>query len=271
MTRLVMPGIPSSNVIAPAIGGGTTRDQFLGGRVVIIQPKEGPKGAIDALFLAAAVPGGPGQRALDVGSGIGLVAIALAQRAPGLDVIGVEMQPGLCRLAEENARTNGLDSRVGIIEADITAPLSSLESAGLLPESFHHIAANPPFFVEGKARIPRDAATARSRVAPEDTLEHWLRFSAAMTAPRGTLTLIHRADALPDILKSLNRRFGALKLFPLFPARGKPANRVIVQGIKGSNAPLELYDGLVLHDSDGRYTGDAQAILRDGRALELGH
>jgi len=265
-----MPGTPSSNGVAPAIGRETTRDEFLGGRLTIVQPKEGPKGAIDALFLAAAVPGAPGQRVLDVGSGIGLVAVALAQRVPDLEATGVEMQPGLCKLGAENARTNGLDSRVAIIEADITAPLSTLKSAGLLPESFHHVAANPPFFVEGKARVPRDAATARSRVASEDALENWIRFSAAMAAPRGTLTLIHRADALPDILKNLDRRFGALKLFPLFPARGKAASRVIVQGTKGSNAPLELHDGLVLHDSEGRYTGEAQAILRDGHGLDLG-
>ena len=269
MTRQVIPGTRSSSGIAPASGQETTRDEFLGGKLNILQPADGPKGAIDALFLAAAVSGSPGQTALDVGSGIGLVAIALAQRVPDLEVTGVEMQPDLCRLGEENARANGLDSRVAIIEADVTAPLSTLQSDGLIPESFDHVAANPPFYVEGKARIPHDAAKARSRIAPEGALEKWIRFSAAMAAPRGTLTLIHRPEALPDMLRHLDRRFGALKLFPLFPARGKAASRVIVQGIKGSNAPLSLQDGLVLHDAEGRYTEEAQAILRNGYALNL--
>jgi len=266
-----MPGTPAKKKIALAGGHGITRDEFLDGKLKIAQPKEGPKGAIDALFLAAAVPGASGQRALDIGSGIGLVAIALAQRVPELDATGVEMQPELCRLAEQNARANGLDARVEIIEADITASFSTLESVGLVPESFHHVAANPPFFVEGRARSPRDASTARSRVGSEDALENWIRFAAAMAAPRGTLTLIHRADALPEILRHMDRRFGALKLFPLFPSRGSAASRVIVQGVKGSNAPLTLHDGLVLHDSKGSYTEEAQAILREGCALDLGH
>jgi len=266
-----MPGTPVKKKIDLESGHEITRDEFLGGKLRIAQPKEGPKGAIDALFLAAAVPGASGQRALDVGSGIGLVAIALARRVPKLDVTGVEMQPELCRLAEENARANGLDARVGIIEADITASSSTLESVGLIPESFHHVVANPPFFVEGRARRPRDAATARSRLGPEDALQNWIRFAAAMAAPRGTLTLIHRSDALPEILRHMDRRFGALKLYPLFPSRGSAASRVIVQGVKGSNAPLALHDGLVLHDGGGGYTEEAQAILREGCALDVGH
>jgi tRNA1(Val) A37 N6-methylase TrmN6 len=265
-----MSGIKSDKRIALERGQQTTSDEFLGGKLKIIQPSEGPKGAIDALFLAAAVPGVSGQRALDVGSGIGLVALALARRVVELDVTGVELQPDLCRLAHENACANGLDARVNIIEADVTAPLSTLESVGLIPESFHHVAANPPFFIEGRARSPRDAATARSRVGSEDALEKWIRFAVAMAAPRGTLTLIHRADALPDILRHMDRRFGALKLSPLFPSRGSTASRVIVQGVKGSNAPLALHDGLVLHNGAGGYTDEAQAILREGFRLDLG-
>jgi len=264
-----MPRIPSKTGIALESGHEITQDEFLGGKLRITQPKEGPKGAIDALFLAAAVPGAAGQRVLDIGSGIGLVALALAQRVPGLGVTGVELQPDLCRLAEQNARANGLDGRVGIVEGDVTAPLSTLRSVGLMPESFDHVAANPPFFIEGRARSPRDAATARSRVGSEDALENWIRFAAAIATPRGTLTLIHRADALPEILRHMDRRFGALNVFPLFPSRGSAASRAIVQGVKGSNAPLALQDGLVLHDSEGGYTEEAQAILREGRLLDV--
>lgn len=264
-----MPGTTLDNGIASPGGLETDSAEFLGGKLTINQPREGPKGAIDALFLAAAVPAASGQTALDVGTGIGLVGLALARRVPDLKLTGVELQPDLCRLAEENVRANGLEDRVRVVEADVTGPLSTLESVGLIPESFDHIAANPPFFVEGKTRSPRDPATARSRVGSEDVLENWIRFAAAMAAPRGTLTLIHRPDALSEILKHIDRRFGALKLYPLFPNRGSAANRVIVQGVKGSNAPLTLLDGLVLHGSGGGYTEAAQAILGKVAALDL--
>jgi len=68
----------------------------------------------------------------------------------------------------------------------------------------------------------------------------------------------------------LDRRFGAVTLFPLFPKAAEPAVRVIVQARKGSRAGMRLLPGLVLHEADGRYTAKAEAVLRHGQALELG-
>jgi tRNA1(Val) A37 N6-methylase TrmN6 len=63
-------------------------------------------------------------------------------------------------------------------------------------------------------------------------------------------------------------RFGDLRVLPLHPRVGEPATRVIVQGIKGSRAPLVLRAGLVLHKPDGHGFVDVlQAVLRDGAGL----
>ena len=67
----------------------------------------------------------------------------------------------------------------------------------------------------------------------------------------------------------LEGRFGALKIFPLFPRKNSRASRVLVQGTKASRAPLELLAGLALHEDDGSYTRQAQAVLRDTASLDL--
>jgi tRNA1(Val) A37 N6-methylase TrmN6 len=84
------------------------------------------------------------------------------------------------------------------------------------------------------------------------------------------ITLIHMPQILPELLPLLDRRFGAVTLFPLFPKEGEPALRVIVQARKASRAGLRLLPGLVLHEPDGRYTVKAEAVLREGAAIELG-
>jgi tRNA1(Val) A37 N6-methylase TrmN6 len=43
----------------------------------------------------------------------------------------------------------------------------------------------------------------------------------------------------------------------------------LVQGVKGSNAPVELRPGLVLHDAGNRFRPEAEAILRQGAGLSL--
>jgi len=103
----------------------------------------------------------------------------------------------------------------------------------------------------------------------EGALDAWVRFLATFAAPKGRLTLIHRPQALPELLPMLDRRFGAVTLLPLFAKAGEPATRIIVQACKGSRADLRLLPGLLLHEADGRYTAKAEAVLRDGQALEL--
>lgn len=83
------------------------------------------------------------------------------------------------------------------------------------------------------------------------------------------MTLIHRADRLGDVLSALADRTGGVVVFPLWPGGGKPAKRVIVTARKGSAAPPTLLPGLVLHQSAGGYTEQAEAVLRHGAGLEL--
>ena len=139
-----------------------------------------------------------------------------------------------------------------------------------MPDSFDHVVCNPPFDTEGHGRAPFNALKARSHAMPAGELEHWGRVIARYCRPGGTVTMIHRADALASVLAAFDRRFGALRVLPLHPRGGESATRIIVQGIKGSRAPLALLAGLVLHKADGHGFADpVQAILREGAALMI--
>ena len=169
----------------------------------------------------------------------------------------------------ENAARNGFAAQFEIITADVTSPGNVLRAAGLKPESYHHLMANPPFHAEGSVRAAPDAARASAHVMAAGGLAAWVRFFAAMAAPDARLTLIHRPDCLGELLKLLDGRFGDIAVFPLFAKEGEPATRIIVQGKKGSRAGISLLQGLVLHDEAGRYTDEAEAVLRNGEALRL--
>ena len=58
-------------------------------------------------------------------------------------------------------------------------------------------------------------------------------------------------------------------IFPLWPGQGRAATRVLVRARKQIGAPARLAAGLVLHEPDGRLTPAAEAVLREGRGLEL--
>ena len=152
-----------------------------------------------------------------------------------------------------------------VVNADVTAPGKALAAAGLKAESYDHLIANPPFHAEGSVRAAPDAARASAHVM---SARRTCRLGAVLRrhgqAPSALLTLIHRPDCLGELLALLDGRFGDIAVFPLFANQDEPATRIIVQAKKGSRAGLSLLHGLVLHDQDGRYTDEAEAVLRGG-------
>jgi tRNA1(Val) A37 N6-methylase TrmN6 len=247
----------------------TTDDAFLGGALQILQPQNGYRAGLDAVLLAAAAPAGPGSRMLDVGAGVGVVGLSIARRIPDARVTLVERDPLLAELARANIDRNRLSDRVGLIRADVAQPLGEQTELGALTETFDCVLANPPYHAHGRGTAARDAIKASANAMAEGDLDRWARFMAAMARPGGCSVLIHKAEALPDLIAAFDGRFGELLLVPIHPRAEAPASRVILRGIKGSRAPLQIRPGVVLHDPTGRFMPQVEAILRHGAALDL--
>lgn len=240
-----------------------TTDSLLDGRVRLLQPFDGYRAAIDPVLLAAFTDAHPGERVLDVGTGTGAAALCLAARVPDALVTGLEKRADAAGYARRNAALNGADARVAILDGDLLSP-----PPALAPGSFDRVMMNPPYLRAGAASLPPDPWKAAANVEGEAALADWLRFASAMLKPRGTLTLVHRADRLDEILTALHgARFGSLVLVPLWPRPGEDARRILLSARKGGKAPARFTPGLTLHAPDGSYTDAAQRVLRDAAAL----
>ena len=228
-------------------------DRFLGGRVLVRQLSEGFRSGLDAVMLAAAVPARAGDNVLELGAGAGVASLCLAARVDLCRITAVEIDAELAGLIRQNAQSNR-----AAVEA-VCADVFDLPSE--LKREFAHVFCNPPFH-EGEASP--DAARDR---ALRDTgrLADWMETGVRRTVSGGTFTTIIRADRLGEALAALPAT--GIAVFPLWPRAGEQAKRVIVQATKGARAPLALLGGLVLHEADGRYTREADAVLRDGAAL----
>jgi tRNA1(Val) A37 N6-methylase TrmN6 len=242
----------------------TTRDAFLGGRLTLAQPAQGFRAGLDSVMLAAAVPAAASASVLELGSGAGVAALCLARRVPGVRVLGLEIQADLVALATANAAANALTEAALFLNAAVEAP-----PEGLAPNSFDHVMMNPPFFVEGTDDAPPGLAKATAHIADAEALGRWTKCARTYLKPRGRLSAILPAERLPDMLAALERGFGGITIFPLWPRAGEPAKRVLLTARMGSRAPLTLKPGLILHAPDAKYTPEAEAILRDGAALQI--
>jgi tRNA1Val (adenine37-N6)-methyltransferase len=235
-----------------------TEDRFLNGRIAVRQTTDGFRSGLDAVMLAAAVPAGEDGEVMELGAGAGAASLCLAARVSSYRVTGVEIDAALTELANANAHTNGMDMRVRFVVAD------AFHLPQDLKREFAHVFSNPPFHGEGMAAP--DAARRRA-LQDEGRLADWLETGAKRTISGGTFTTIIRADRLGEAL-AVWPGVGVI-VFPLWPRAGEAAKRVILQLRKGSAAPLAVLPGLVLHVVDGRFTPEADAILRDGASLAL--
>ena len=238
-------------------------DKFLCGKLRLWQPLKGYRAATDPVLLAAACPAEVGQSVLDLGCGAGAAALCLGARVPGVVLTGLELQPDYADLARRNATRNGLT--LDVVEGDLTQMPQTLR------REFDHVIANPPYYAPGGTPSP---VKGRAMAMQVDTpLSAWVDAASRRLGPGGWLTLICRADGLPQVLAAMGSKLGSASVLPLAAREGRPALRVLVRAKKGGRAAFRLLAPFVIHkgaahDGDREsYTPAANAILRDGADL----
>ena len=247
----------------------TTDDLFLGGALTILQPRNGYRAGTDAVLLAALMApetlgAGP---VLDVGAGVGVIGLCVARRCPSARVILLERDPCLAALARDNVQRNNMSDRVSVVETDLARATAALEVADIKSESFPVVLANPPYHDDRRSTLAESPLKAVSHQMSDDLLDAWARFMCRMAAPGGRAAMIHKAEALPRILETFEGRFGSIAVLPIHARAGEPAIRVIVEGVKGSRAPLYIRPGLVLHTPEQSFVPEIEAIFRHGAPL----
>ena len=248
-------------LVAEPMSGAITEDRLLGGRVILRQPADGYRAAIDPVLLAAAAAPVPGWEVLDAGCGAGAALFSLAARCNRVSLTGLERDPAMAALARDAIALNHAEGRVQIMEGDIAAPPSRLLGVCDL------VITNPPYAADG-TQAPNAFRAAANHESDVD-LATWIAGCLKCLKPKGRLVMIHRADRLSDVLTALNGATGDIHVLPIQPRSAERASRVIVDAGKQRRTPDTLLPAFILHGPDGAYTAAAQAILRDAMPLPM--
>lgn len=238
-----------------------TRHFLLDKRLSLMRPQTGYKSAIDPVFLAASITPKPKQRILDLGTGIGTVALCLLARCPELYVTGIDIQADLINYAQKNAEKNRVATKTDFMVIDHKI------FAQDHPSSFNAVLMNPPFFDAENSRASPNLSKALSNHGAD--LNAWVSSAHKLLKTKGKLALIYPSVELSSVLSALQKGFGDIHLFPLWKKKGEDAKRVIVVATKGSKTPLTFCAGLTLHNKDGSYTKQAEKVLSEAKELKI--
>jgi release factor glutamine methyltransferase len=122
----------------------------------------------------------PNCRLLDIGTGCGAIAVAVASNAPGVRVVATDISTDALAIAHRNAIRLGLESRARFIHADCWDTLDGGEPLG----RFDIVVANPPYVCESEmARLEPEIRDFEPRIALDggaDGLDFYRRIVAEL-------------------------------------------------------------------------------------------
>jgi len=201
-----------------------TLDEIRGVR--IIQKKKGYRFSVDSLLLADFPDLHGIKKAIDLGTGSGVIAILLAKRSEELAVKGVELQNGLFDMARRNVEFLSLSDRVEIIKEDLRTLKGRVEGG-----SFDLVVCNPPYLPVGKGRIGPNVERTVARHEVAVTLTDIINISEYLLKDGGKAVLVYPAKRFKELFSTMRR-------FKIGPRRFKEVHTkdvelIIVEGEKG--------------------------------------
>jgi tRNA1(Val) A37 N6-methylase TrmN6 len=229
------------------------------GKVIVYQPKEGYRFALDSLMLAAFTPAKPYQLVMELGIGVGATSLALAHQHPDIQIHGIELQQVAFEIAKKNINGNGWSDRFQLFHGNLKDRLAP-------GHTYDHVMMNPPYY-EGDSYTdsPFDHKTI-SHQETDASLQDWINEGHRLLKSRGYLVMVHTSRRLAEIITILNDSFGGIEIFPLWPKEGAPSKRVLIRARKGVKSPSTLYAGLVLHNGRG-FTEAVNEIVVGGKKI----
>ena len=216
----------------------------------IIQRKGAFCFGMDAVLLSGFAAVKKGERALDLGTGTGIIPILLSAKTEGEHFTGLEIQEESADMARRSVSYNHLEERVDIVTGDI-------KEAGTLfaRASFDVVTSNPPYMNDAHGiKNPGDAkAIARHEV--KCTLEDVVREGTRVLKPGGRFCMVHRPRRLIEIITVMKRHgLEPKRMKMVHPYADREANMVLIEAVRGGGPLLKMEAPVIVFDQNGDYS-----------------
>lgn len=162
-------------------------------------------------------------RVLDIGTGTGLIALMMAQRLPGAEVVTIDCDEAAARQAAANVAGSPFCDRVSVEHASLQEFTSHY--AG---EAFDVIVSNPPYFTSSlKCPDPQRTLARHADTLPLSDLMH---HAARLLSPVGKLSLVLPSESAGEAeTEALMTGLRLARLWQVSTKEGKPPRRVLIE------------------------------------------
>ena len=222
----------------------------------IIQKKDGFCFGMDAVLLSGFAAVKPGEKAIDLGTGTGIIPILLEAKYEGEHYTGLEVQDEVAEMAARSVALNHLEEKVSIVKGDIKEASRLFGAA-----SFDVVTSNPPYMNDAHGLKNPDLPKAIARHEVLCTLDDVAREAAKLLRPGGRFYMVHRPHRLIEIITALTKyKLEPKRMKMVHPFVDKEANMVLIEAVRGGKSMIKVEAPIVVYREPGVYTQEIYDI-----------
>ena len=222
----------------------------------IIQKTDGFCFGMDAVLLSGFASVKPGERALDLGTGTGIIPLLLSAKTKGDHFTGLEIQTEIMKMAQRSVALNGLEKKIDIIQGDIKEASRIFGAA-----SFDVVTSNPPYMNDAHGLKNPGDVKAISRHEVLCTLEDVVREGTKALKPGGRFYMVHRPHRLAEIITVMRQyKLEPKRMKFVHPFADKDANMVLIEAVRGGGAWMKVEAPVIVYKEPGVYTDEIYSI-----------
>lgn len=241
---------------------GPLTDDALTARYRVYQRERGHRYSIDDQLTAfAAIAAAPhAQRALDLGTGIGSVALCLAHGLPEATIAAIEAQATSFSLLEKNVARNGLLDRIFVRHGDLRDE-GVIDALTRAHGPFDLVTGTPPYFLPGEATLPPDDQKAHARFELRGGIEAYLSAAGRAVGRDGVVVIcasVRQRERLSAAAAEAG--LGIVQTRDIVPREGKAPLFVLVTLRPDHTEPPRIAPAFVARDTTGERTRDERSV-----------
>lgn len=222
----------------------------------IIQKTDGFCFGMDAVLLSGFASVRKGEKALDLGTGTGIIPILLKAKTEGEHFSALEIQEEMADMARRSVAANHLEKDIIVVTGDIKEASRIFGAA-----SFDVVTSNPPYMNDAHGLKNPDLPKAIARHEVLCTLDDVTREAAKVLKPGGRFYMVHRPHRLVEIITALTKyRLEPKRMKMVHPYVDREANMVLIEAVRGGRSMIKVEAPVIVYKEPGVYTDEIYDI-----------
>lgn len=211
---------------------------------------------MDAVLLSGFAQVKEGEKALDLGTGTGIIPILLEAKCKGEHYTALEIQEESADMARRSVAYNGLSEKIEIVTGDIKEAGKLFKAA-----SFDVVTTNPPYMNNSHGLVNPEMPKAIARHELLCSLDDVIREGAKVLKPGGRFYMVHRPMRLVEIINTLTKyKLEPKRIRMVHPYVNKEPNMVLIEAVRGGKPQLTVEPPLVVYEDINVYTQEIYDI-----------